>query len=667
MKKNKLDVFVPVPFDMDWLTEEDIIESILKQYKNYGYNRFVLAAPYGGWRSYGYPSKEDYKNYAAKFSRIRDALLPYGISCGWWNTLTLKSGPEPEFERMVKPDGKESPIANCPLSPGFTKRFCSDIALFAREAKPDFIIFEDDYSINAGTMNQGCFCKYHLAEFAKITGTDYTREQLLEIFKQQNPESYDLLKKWRKMTGDTLAEFSKKIRAAVDVDSPEIPIGTCQSGCWDSEGNATEKVSRALAGENHTPFSRIHVAAYCDIYDAKRIPELFFNTLYHIQHTGDNFAFYSEADCFPHTRFFASAKKMKAHLGIGLSYGMDGILCYLHQLLDDLTEEDAYTKAYAREMTRYEEIKKNAKLCNLHGVEICYDPCLNTLDSNDFNKPLWIRTLGLFGIPYISKESEIAFWDRKQAKFYSDDDILKQLSKGLFLDGDAAKVLCERGFGKYIGVKLGDDVASGKLGFDLAAREVIKPPFDTLNKGKHMPSAHMFAMGRNGKLLRMEITDENCEVISEMYNFKRECICPAMVRFENSLGGRVVTMGMTLENNISQSLFNYRRRTLIQHLIKWCSDSYIFVENEPNIHTIVNVAKNPKNSGFELMITLVNLGEDDAENTKLHLPKQWEKLSEFFFINRKGEREKLDCTKKVNELIINTPLTYCEPLYIIAK
>lgn len=666
MKKDKLDVFVPVPIEIDWLTEEDIINSILKDYKNYGYNRFGLAAPCGGWRGYGYPSKENYKNYATKFSRIRDALLPYGISCGWWNTLTLKSGPDPEFSRMVRPDGKEAPFSNCPLDPVFSKRFCSDIALFAKEAKPDFIIFEDDYSINASTLNKGCFCKYHLAEFAKVTGKDYTREELLEIFSKPTPEGYDLLKKWRKMTGDTLAEFSKKVRAAVDVDSPEIPIGTCQAGGWDFEGDATERVSRALAGENHTPFSRIHGAAYCDIYDAKRIPEIFFNTLYHIQHTGDNFAFYSEADCFPHTRFFASAKKMKAHIAIGLSYGMDGIFCHLHQLLDDLTEEEVYAKTYAPEMTRYEEIRKTVKQCELQGVEVCYSPYLNTLDREVLH-PMWLRTLALFGIPYITKESDVAFWDAKQAKFYSDDAILKQLSKGLFLDGDAAKILCERGFGEYIGVKLGDDVASGVLGFDLAAREVIQPPFDTLSKGKNMTSAHMFAVGRNGKLLRMEITDKNCEVISELHNFKRECVCPAMVRFENKLGGRIVTMGMTLENNISQSLFNYRRRTLIQHLIKWCSDSYIFVKNEPDIYTIVNVAKNPKESNFELMLTLINLGEDDAENTTLHLPPQWENLSEFFFINQKGEWIKLDCTKNGNELTINTPLTYCEPLYVIAK
>lgn len=662
----KLDVFVPVPIEIDWLSEEEVIAAILEQYTKYGYHRFALAAPCGGWRGYGYPSKEDYKNYAAKFSRIRDTLLPYGISCGWWNTLTLKSGPEPEFGRMVRPDGKESPVANCPLDPGFSKRFCSDIALFAKEAKPEFIIFEDDYSINSGTMNKGCFCKYHLAEFAKVTGKEYTREALLEIFSQQTPESYDLQKKWRWMMGDTLAEFSKKVRAAVDVDSPEIPIGTCQSGCWDFEGDATERVSRALAGEKHTPFSRLHGAAYCDTQDAKRIPEIFSNTLYHIQHTGENFAFYSEADCFPHTRFFASGKKMKTHIAVGLSYGMDGILCHLHQLLDDLTEEEIYAKTYAPEMPRFEEVRKNVKLCRLHGVEVCYDPYANTL-GREFLHPLWLRTLSLFGIPYIMQESAVAFWDAKQAEFFSDDAILKQLSKGLFLDGAAAKILWERGFGEYIGVKLGDDVADGALGFDLAAREVIQPPFDTLSKGKHMTSAYMFAVGRNGKLLRMEITDEKCEVISEMHNFKRECVCPAMVRFENKLGGKIVTMGMTLENNLSQSLFNYRRRTLIQHLIKWCSDSYVFVENEPNIYTIANAAKDPKESGFTLMLTLINLGDDDAESTRLHLPKQWEHLSEFFFIDQKGQWVPLDCTKQGNTLTIHTPLTYCEPLYLIAK
>jgi hypothetical protein len=42
-----------------------------------------------------------------------------------------------------------------------------------------------------------------------------------------------------------------------------------------------------------------------------------------------------------------------------------------------------------------------------------------------------------------------------------------------------------------------------------------------------------------------------------------------MTRFENELSGRVVVMGMTVKGNLSQSLFNYRRKRLFEEMLLW--------------------------------------------------------------------------------------------------
>ena len=100
-----------------------------------------------------------------------------------------------------------------------------------------------------------------------------------------------------------------------------------------------------------------------------------------------------------------------------------------------------------------------------------------------------------------------------------------------------------------MGVSVGDDVAAeGKNRFDLGAREILKPPYDRFSKGKNMPSAHMLAKG-NGILRELKITEEGVEVISEAYSFDKKFLSIAMTFFENSLGGRIVVMGMTLKNN----------------------------------------------------------------------------------------------------------------------
>ena len=173
-KRNGLDVVIPVNIDANWLTKAEITEAILNQYTNYGFTRFMLSVPIGGWRSIGYPPQEFFVEKAMLFKEIKEELLPYGIELGWWNCLTIKSGATEGFQPIVQPDGRMHPFANCPFGENFKTRFAGDIALFAKIAKPAFIFFEDDYSLAAAN---GCYCELHLKEFEKRYGIHYTRDE----------------------------------------------------------------------------------------------------------------------------------------------------------------------------------------------------------------------------------------------------------------------------------------------------------------------------------------------------------------------------------------------------------------------------------------------------------------------------------------------------------
>ena len=241
---------------------------------------------------------------------------------------------------------------------------------------------------------------------------------------------------------------------------------------------------------------------------------------------------------------------------------------------------------------------------------------------------------------------------------------MEQLSKGLFLDGQAAKALCDRGYGQYLGVQLGDNVAEGILSMDDAAREVILPPFDGYSRGKNMAAAQVYSVRRNGAPLQIKITDPKVETVTQVVNFRKEPVTPGMVRFENELGGRVVVMGMTLEKNQSYALFNYRRMRLFQQLVKWCDDRFVLAENAPNIYIIENEAKD---DGFIGMLTVTNLGEDAVENLRLHLPPKWQKAGCFKKMDRNGNWIDADWQRTEDALIISEALTYCDPLYILAE
>lgn len=150
--KKEFDIIIPIALDNDRPTYDDVIKSILELYNKYGFKKFALSAPYGGWRAVGYPPAEFFKSCAELFLRIKKELMPYNIDCGWWIQTTLKSGHSERFTGYVKEDGTKSFFQNCPLDDAFIKRFSHDVALFAKIAKPKFIITEDDYTINPDVL-----------------------------------------------------------------------------------------------------------------------------------------------------------------------------------------------------------------------------------------------------------------------------------------------------------------------------------------------------------------------------------------------------------------------------------------------------------------------------------------------------------------------------------
>ena len=245
---NEIETIIPVGLELALLEGRDVSETVLDIHKNYGFKRFMLTAPGKRWRALGFPPMEHFERLAYAFKEAKEKLEPYGIVCGWWCTLCIKSGAYEGSSRIKKADGSLTPYSNCPLDPAYKEHFSNCIARFAEIAKPAFIITEDDYSIIQSSP-KGCFCDLHMAEFARRMGREYTIEELSEILDKRDEESLKIIKAWRELMKDTLVEFSKEIRRKLDVASPEIPMGHMQQGPADAEGDCTYEICKALAGD----------------------------------------------------------------------------------------------------------------------------------------------------------------------------------------------------------------------------------------------------------------------------------------------------------------------------------------------------------------------------------------------------------------------------------
>ena len=664
-RKNELDIIIPISIDIDWPTVESTVSDILEQNRKYGFTRFALAGPGAGWRGIGYPPNDFFVEMAEMFLSVKNQLLPYGIECGWWLTATLKSGLSPDFTPIMRTDGTEHPFANCPLDPAFRRRMATNVATFSKIGKPAFIFTEDDYSIHAAGGQYGCFCKHHLAEFARREGREYTREELIAIFDSMTKEGFDLLLRWRELARDSLVGLAEEVRRELDIDSPEIAMGYMQAGPCDFDGDCTLAVSRAMAGPRHTPFSRLFGCFYCGL-NAEDIPARMIHPVYSKQHIDGDFIFYHESDSFPHSRFFTSGKEMLTIMSAMYSFGYDGSIFQTQQLLDCPNEDGAYGEAFKRERRRLNALYPLVKNCTQIGAEVSYHPFWNTIYQRD-GAPFWTKVLGMFSIPWGTVTSDVVFLDKRNAEFYDDAVIMDYLSRPLlFLDSDAADILCKRGYGRYIGVSISDPINSlpenSMLTWDLGSREIITDGFAEEHKGRHMTSAHMLAR-TNGVMRKMIIEDVDCDVITEMYTYDKRLVGPSMTRFKNSLGGVVVVMGITLDKNHSQSLYNYRRQRLIHSLITEHSDTLAFVREAPRVYVIMNEAKTP--CDFKHILTLINLSSDALYNAQIHLPEKCKNFANAYTLGLDGEWLPLGYTRTDDGITLDDPLQYLEPMFIM--
>ena len=661
---SKLDMIIPISIDRDWPTVPTVIEEIRAQNRNYGFTRFALTGPCAGWRYMGYPPEEFYRNRAEFFAAVRDAVAPDGLECGWWIATTVKSGPDPRWNRMIRADGNETPMASCPLNPVFREVFSRNVALFVKIARPVFVLTEDDFSVSAATFSDGCFCEHHLAAFAGREGRAYTREELLEIFEQKTPESYALLRRWRALMCDSLAGLAAAMRAAVDKENPEVPMGTAESGCWRRDGNATEAVTRALAGPNHTPFVRLTGTFYGG-EDIMRAPARIFQCLYRKQHLGSDVRCYHESDSYPHTRFFTSASCMRVFMSSAYSYGLVGSIFQTQQLLDHGTEEKIYGQFFSRERGRFQAISDHAKQCALKGVQLLYDPFWDTAKSG--NNPDWVKVLSLMSIPYTTLDAPVVFLSGAQPLYLSDEEIRKILAKTVFLDADAAVALCYRGYQDLIGVETGPDAATGLLAYDLGARESIEPGFAQEIKGRHMMRSNFYAPGGTGSRYALTPCDPGCEVITRELTYDHKELTAGMTRFVNKLGGRIIAMNQGVLVNYSSSLYNYRRMKLFHELLVWGCDEYVFVKDAARVYLIQNEAVSPSEAGFGGMLTITNLNPDPLDELVLHLPPAWRKYKEWSRLDAEGNV--VPCAVEETPDGIRVPLTvnYARPEVLLAR
>jgi hypothetical protein len=143
------------------------------------------------------------------------------------------------------------------------------------------------------------------------------------------------------------------------------------------------------------------------------------------------------------------------------------------------------------------------------------------------------------------------------------------LSGAMFIDGMAAKVLFERGYGDLIGIKsISGKKSRTSTNWIISAEEYHNLDFG--GKERNYMSATLpgtWAIGQHFEIL----PSDNAQVISSIVDADTTRKLPAMLAFQNSLGGRVVIHAWDYEACIDTAFFNPLRRKQMQSAIRWLS------------------------------------------------------------------------------------------------
>lgn len=658
LSENIIDPIVPFKFYGN--RKQFMLRQLIKMREEYGLRRFLLTGPNEEVRLSGFPSPDIYTSIGNQILEVKNELAKHDIEIGWWCAPTFRMGGGAPFQYITGIDGAVSGTTPCPLDKGFQHTFSEYITTVIKIANPSIIQFEDDYELSwQPPVSFGCFCPLHLSEFALMENKKYSREELLEIFRTVTPESVRLRRRWADLSRKSLVEFAKKVRSEIDEIAPDTRISLCQSGVSDFDGFFIEDVASALAGKTR-PLVRLYGTNYSSFEDIS-IPETVFHALYSKQHLPGDFECIHESDTYPHTRFFMSSNKLKSLMTVTLSYGLDDFLLYATQYLDNPIEDKGYVKMFRDEHKRFNTIKSELQNCRLAGCEVVYKPDGHVFIPYTHGIPSppvndWMRVLGRFGIPYTSKEGHVKVVSGNIAKTLSEAEIENLLKGGLLLDAFAANILFEKGWGKYLGV---DIRPRNQLSF--CYEGIRKQKIENI-EGDLMYNFAFAPAGNEGSLFyELSPLSAETEVITDFLDQNEKPVIPGLVRFKNSLGGRVAIIAYDLRGNRSSSVFNYKKKELIKQTIEWLGNTPlpIFVKDNPNAFCAVNESIN----GEYTVSTVVSMCADTFDSYTLEVSPELAE-AKIEVLGNSGLWEKREVIRDGRKIKFRDELHYLSPVVL---
>ena len=498
----------------------------LEQLKKAKADRITLSVNFVG------ASEVHTQNLCDKLASVIGFFGENGIDTGVWISHSIGMGLDlalpgltnpngREYARLVDLSGVEHGGTRCPTDALFRADFAHFVAMIAKTGAK-FILLDDDFRFSLRGKELMCACDAHMARICELCGETLDRQTLKEKAFTGKPNKYRSA--WLRAQGDSLREFAREIRAAVDEVDPSVCLALCASHSVDDiDGTSAAELTKILAGSCE-PQMRIHGAPYWEIHWPKPLPAVFeyvrcFSRMAKAEGVD---LLMAEGDCYPRPRFNTPSSHLELFDALNRADGTcGGILKYMMDYNATPSYETGYVRRHIHNFTRMEELEAMFAGKRDCGVEVPLEPHMienADLDvsvlSDQYPYPSAASLLAMASIPTSCDGDGICQAIFGENARYASDAALE---KGALIDGVAAVILMQKGV---------DVGLSGSYCF-----EEGRPSYGVSPDGKD----RSWIISRGTRFLSAEI-HPSAEVV--MYADDGGKLRPLIYRYENENGQR---------------------------------------------------------------------------------------------------------------------------------
>lgn len=555
-----------------------------------------------------------------------DKLKKEGFEVGVWmgsighgSTLSYEFGEvrlTHNFDLITDSNGDTKNGVFCPLSEKFLTHFEKVVTLVGK-LSPDIIMFDDDFRLNfRGSLYTACCCDKHLKMFSEKIGKFIPREEIAAfIFSRENQNNRKL---WMEVQSESMLNFARRMRKALDKVNPKIRMGFCTTpDTWDYSGTDVMELSRAFAG-NTEPFVRTFGAPYHN--NSLRVTSQIENTRMQASWCRkEGIEVFAEGDVYPRPRYTdkcGSANLELFDLALMASGNLDGVLKYMFDYTRPVNYEMGYVARHARNNPLREGIRRFFKDKKCVGVSIFEE--MHQVAAFDISKmapdffchgnfeKMSFTSGGRFfaenGIPTVFEGGDypiVAFGEN--ARYIKKED----MKNGVIVDIQGALRLNERGFDTGL-------ISYEGRGFE---GEYYPETKDTIT-GLEKVSTCKVECRKEAKVLTKFMPDDT----PGSYIYSGEDGIKYYVLCYNALSS---LWGFSSGDNVNYSKNYYRQAQLYKVIEELCGKNIpACCLKNPYLYTIQAKSKDEK----ELSVALFNMNTDEIIDSEILLDGEYSKV-----------------------------------------